>query len=523
MLIRIDIVPNFAFFYIFEKGLTIRFGYFFSDLKGSLLLITAITALLFGSLAAPSVFAQFQSGGVDHPGEWHAGEGLKQGDFFSYSMCHVDYKECTTFEMDMWIKGDKQVGSESKWLAEVAVFDGNKIIVGEMELGKIAPEPTGGSEELGLYRGAFKSSIAWLSAFATSDGSAGGKGPKAFSAASWGKIGNIGGEQVVPMALETVVTQSGTWDTIKVGWKTGGVTSSVWIVDDFPFPVKAKTYTHVSEGIPPTEYEFVLLDYKENVQESPISQYHSSAVDYKNAGCEVDFEKSTSIKKPTKNFDYQLNIFYGPEDLVQGCESQWLIKFISKYDDTEFLNQVQYDFLVVDDNLSPLRSIAQEEGVDFLYSPSGQAILDFVIKEEPGTAKYVVWIYGLAPQGIVPNVASDYLEITVPIYALDGSTPPVSTPPAKTQEIPSWIKNNAGWWAAGDIDDSSFVQGIQFLIKEGIMKIPPTSQGSSGGSNEIPSWIKNNAGWWADGAIDDDSFVGGIQFLIEEGIMSISS
>ena len=55
------------------------------------------------------------------------------------------------------------------------------------------------------------------------------------------------------------------------------------------------------------------------------------------------------------------------------------------------------------------------------------------------------------------------------------------------------------------------------------MKIPPTSQGSSSGSNEIPSWIKNNAGWWADGAIDDDSFVGGIQFLIEEGIMSVSS
>jgi hypothetical protein len=38
--------------------------------------------------------------------------------------------------------------------------------------------------------------------------------------------------------------------------------------------------------------------------------------------------------------------------------------------------------------------------------------------------------------------------------------------------IPDWIKNNAGWWANGDIDDDSFVQGIQFLIKEGIMKIP---------------------------------------------------
>ena len=38
-------------------------------------------------------------------------------------------------------------------------------------------------------------------------------------------------------------------------------------------------------------------------------------------------------------------------------------------------------------------------------------------------------------------------------------------------EVPSWVKNNAGWWAAGTIDDDSFVQGIQFLVQEGILKI----------------------------------------------------
>ena len=43
--------------------------------------------------------------------------------------------------------------------------------------------------------------------------------------------------------------------------------------------------------------------------------------------------------------------------------------------------------------------------------------------------------------------------------------------PVPTTTIPEWIKNNAGWWADGQIDDNSFVQGIQFLIKEGIMKI----------------------------------------------------
>ena len=37
--------------------------------------------------------------------------------------------------------------------------------------------------------------------------------------------------------------------------------------------------------------------------------------------------------------------------------------------------------------------------------------------------------------------------------------------------IPGWIKNNAGWWADGQIDDSSFVSGIQWLISNGIMKI----------------------------------------------------
>ena len=86
--------------------------------------------------------------------------------------------------------------------------------------------------------------------------------------------------------------------------------------------------------------------------------------------------------------------------------------------------------------------------------------------------------------------------------------------------VPEWIKNNAGWWADGAIDDTAFVQGIQFLISNGILDIPETASGESSGDG-IPSWIKNNAGWWADGAIDDTAFVQGIQFLISNGILKI--
>ena len=195
----------------------------------------------------------------------------------------------------------------------------------------------------------------------------GGKGPKEFRAKpSWGKIGNIGGEQVIPTALETITVPAGTWETVLVSWKTGGAVSKVWIVDEFPFPIKAATFTHVSEGIPPPEYQFTLLEYqRKRPRKSILKDVVSTEDEFRAKGCETDFDKEVSIKKPTTNFDYQIHVFYGPEEPKEDCEMQWLIKFISKYDDTEFLNQVQFDFLVVDDNLTPLRSIAQEEGRQF--------------------------------------------------------------------------------------------------------------------------------------------------------------
>ena len=99
----------------------------------------------------------------------------------------------------------------------------------------------------------------------------------------------------------------------------------------------------------------------------------------------------------------------------------------------------------------------------------------------------------------------------------------ILTPNASAQDyvIPAWIKNNAGWWATNQIDDSSFLQGIQYLIKEKIMIIPSTETSGSSGSQKVPAWIKNNAGWWAEGQIDDSSFVSGIQWLVSNGIIVV--
>jgi len=94
--------------------------------------------------------------------------------------------------------------------------------------------------------------------------------------------------------------------------------------------------------------------------------------------------------------------------------------------------------------------------------------------------------------------------------------------------IPSWIKNNADWWADDKIDDFTFAQGIGFLIKNKIIQIddlPTTSDGEISIENDIaiPSWIKNNAGWWADDDISDSDFLYGIKFLVETNIIQFQS
>ncbi|MGB1523852.1 MAG: hypothetical protein ACPG8B_04275 [Nitrosopumilus sp.] len=88
------------------------------------------------------------------------------------------------------------------------------------------------------------------------------------------------------------------------------------------------------------------------------------------------------------------------------------------------------------------------------------------------------------------------------------------------EKVPSWIKNNAGWWANDDIDDDAFIQGIQFLIKEKILEINETS--STEKSDKIPAWVKNNAGWWAEGQITESDFLSGITHLVKTGIISVS-
>ena len=439
-------------------------------------------------------------------------------------MCYVDYLDCSEFVMSFWVEKEFRSGTEDKYLFQVLVEDGKKVVKGTMEVGQVAPEPTGGTDNISPYRSAYKSSIAWLSAYATKEiGDLTGKGPKDFGAPSWGKIANIGGEQILPTALETVTTPADTFDTVLIQWKTGGAKSKVWIVDEFPFPVKALTYVHVAEGVPPVAYEFELLDYKYYVTSDPFKGIETTASKTATLGCPENYEKK-SLNEQTNTYSMILDIKYGPTNPKSGCDIEWFIDFKRIVNPKEFVSQVHYDIAIYDDpSKPPIRTVAGDEGRPELFTTAGQTHRFTTVEEPSGSYKYAIIVYGTGPEHIKGGDPSSAGLVVIDIDVGKGtsSSPSTPKPGSDNTEIPGWIKNNAEWWSQDQIDDKSFVTGIQYLINKDIMKIPPTAKGTGSGSDEIPGWIKNNAGWWADGQIDDKSFVTAIQWLITNGIIKL--
>jgi len=139
----------------------------------------------------------------------------------------------------------------------------------------------------------------------------------------------------------------------------------------------------------------------------------------------------------------------------------------------------------------------------------------------PGDTVYAKYVDFTMPDGSTSNIFSaaivkisgqnmtPLLDKIDPKYRMSKSV----------EKVPVWIKNNAGWWADGSIDDSSFVQGIQFLIKEKIIEVDTSTLSQK--SDKIPTWVKNNAGWWADGQITESDFLSGINHLVKSGIISV--
>src|SRR5579864_3126414 len=182
---------------------------------------------------------------------WYPGEGLKVGDYYRYSVCFTDWHNCTPIELDFWIQNKTSDGSGFN--VQFLAVDGSNIQKGHTVFGMVTPDPTYSDPNIADYTNVYRNTIIWLDAFATSDS------PKDFSYPAWGRTGSVGGQSVGPIDQEQVTVQAGTYKAWLIGWHKG-VDDKLWVVPSMPFPVKAAVYADVTQGTPPPQFTFELLE-----------------------------------------------------------------------------------------------------------------------------------------------------------------------------------------------------------------------------------------------------------------------
>lgn len=219
--------------------------------------------------------------------------------------------------------------------------------------------------------------------------------------------------------------------------------------------------------------------------------------------------------------DYKIDVGWEHEPPIKGQKNaiELIITLASEYDKQRFeqIFGVEHDGSSNEPNESDITGLNDQLEVEVKIGDDKSFVTLIEDKDFPGVyyGDYTPKQTGSVQVHVYGTIKNIQFEATFnPEKVEEGERKP-----DQSYTIPDWIRNNAQWWSEGNIDDSDFVSGLQFLIKQGIMKVPQTESTTT--SNEIPSWIKNNAGWWANGQISDDDFVKGIQFLIQNGIINV--
>jgi len=192
----------------------------------------------------------------------------------------------------------------------------------------------------------------------------------------------------------------------------------------------------------------------------------------------MDFKLSPggSVALDEKTFDVNLDsgvLVKVSYDKKFGVGDDIPLKFIFFDSDGKLLKYVRHGFRIADDvgnvlyekmgNDSFQPGIVSTEGIDIqTVNLSSESNYELTI---------VVFSSGQDVDKTLSGIGSSNFVIGFSTVDSDKNNPKEQPVTTNNTKIPTWIKNNAGWWADGQIDDDSFVQGIQFLIKEGIMRV----------------------------------------------------
>jgi len=148
----------------------------------------------------------------------------------------------------------------------------------------------------------------------------------------------------------------------------------------------------------------------------------------------------------TENAQFKINLSWEPQNIKSGSTTTFYYKILDAfYVDRQV--SVSHDLSIFHDG----EEIGQ---VSIVSADMGFSVIKFDVPDD---------VSGVMTLQFENLNGSDLADAIFPVV--------VDRVHIDETSIPAWIKNNAGWWATDQIDDSAVVQGIQYLVQNGIIVI----------------------------------------------------
>lgn len=297
---------------------------------------------------------------------WYVGMGAKKGMYLVYGIQDHDTRQGQPFEMTIYFKDYNSTGHY--WIAPTFVVDHGTVINGTFHLSDLDLTALGSSiipPNMLPFKGAYTSTLQWLSAFVPEPG-------QSLSAPYWGKIASIGGQAIAPSGQSKVTVPAGTFDTTTISWHKGK-DNYIWINNNLPYPVKAETYADVTTGIPPIQYKFQLLKTGIGQPVIPKSQ--------------LEIPKPP-ITQQTLTGRYYVQLLWDPPSIQVGKDIKFGLVFMDNA--KSVIKNVAYDFKITNSNGTSLVDLKNQRAVDgtgiqtFKFNNPGQIVLQIDINAVAG-------------------------------------------------------------------------------------------------------------------------------------------
>lgn len=99
---------------------------------------------------------------------------------------------------------------------------------------------------------------------------------------------------------------------------------------------------------------------------------------------------------------------------------------------------------------------------------------------------------------------------------------PGTTSADRRIEVPEWIRDEAGQWSLGQVDDARFLENLAYLAGGGVIDAGPAGAAAAGDGPAVPPWVRDSAAWWSQGLVSDEEFVDAVEHLVSIGAVRIA-